>query len=235
MFQSYQFRFEEVCPDVETLMGFLQIPDIDSYSLVQDTVEHTFSLLTDSQEIVGGYTLLDCEEIHVKEGEVVCTMGAISTGKRISGYLKGASQMALFLCTAGRFFTDLSHSYQRKGDFLEAYVVEAIGSATVENAMDNVQLFLDKEMEQQGLKISNRYSPGYCDWALSGQQPLFSYIGENPTGISLSESCLMQPIKSVSGIIGIGKEMKKQPYGCGICSSTTCVYRGIKNKTQQNV
>lgn len=55
MFQSYQFRFEEVCPDVETLMGFLQIPDLDSYSLVQDTVEHTFSLFTDSQEIVGGY------------------------------------------------------------------------------------------------------------------------------------------------------------------------------------
>lgn len=216
-------------------MGFLQIPNTESYSLVQDTVENTFSLLRDSPEIVGGYTLLDCEEIHVKEGEVVCTMGAIYTGRRISGYMKGASHIALFLCTAGRFFTDLSHSHQSKGDFLEAYVVEAIGSATVENAMDSVQLYLEKEMEQRGLKVSNRYSPGYCDWALSGQQTLFSYIGENPTGISLSKSCLMQPIKSVSGIIGVGKEIKKQPYGCGICNSATCVYRGIKNKTYQNV
>ena len=145
--------------------------------------------------------------------------------------MAGASEVALFICTAGAAFTDLSQAYQQNGDFLEAFVVESIGSATVENAMDKVQQRLEEEMAGQGKKITNRYSPGYCEWPLSGQRELFAYIGDHPTGITLNESCLMQPIKSVSGIIGIGDAVKKRPYGCQICNSATCVYRKIKRKT----
>ena len=146
--------------------------------------------------------------------------------------MQGADRIALFLCTAGKTFTELSHAYQQNSDFLEAFVVESIGSATVENAMDKVQLYLEKEMIDQGKKITNRYSPGYCEWPLSGQRDLFAYIGDHPTGITINESCLMQPIKSVSGIIGIGDEVRKRSYGCDICNSTSCAYRNIRKKNQ---
>ena len=53
-----------------------------------------------------------------------------------------------------------------------------------------------------------------------------------PTGITINESCLMQPIKSVSGIIGIGDEVRKRSYGCDICNSTSCAYRNIRKKKQ---
>lgn len=231
MFRSYTFAFEEVRPEIKVLMDYLQIPDLDNYALVKEIVEATFSTLKDSKEIIGGYKILDCREIRVKEGDVVCSSGPLHPGRRISGYLAEATEVALFICTAGATFTDLSHAYQQNGDFLEAFVVESIGSATVENAMDKVQRCLETEMMEQGKKITNRYSPGYCDWALSGQRDLFAYIGDHPTGITINESCLMQPIKSVSGIIGIGNDVRKRPYGCDICSSTTCVYRRIKNKT----
>lgn len=146
--------------------------------------------------------------------------------------MKGADRIALFLCTAGQRFTGLSHTYQQNGDFLEAFVVESIGSATVESAMDKVQQYLEEEMMERGKKITNRYSPGYCEWALSGQRDLFAYIGEHPTGITINESSLMQPIKSVSGIIGIGDEVRKRPYGCAICNSSSCVYRNIRRKKE---
>ncbi len=61
-----------------------------------------------------------------------------------------ATEIALFLCTAGKTFTDLSHAYQQNDDFLEAFVVESTGSATVENAMDKVQCCLQEEITARG-------------------------------------------------------------------------------------
>ena len=219
MFRSYTFTFDEVRPDEKVLMDYLQIPDNESYPLVAGIVESIFVTLKDSREIIGGYRILDYRDV------------LLQPGRRISSYMAGATEIALFICTAGAAFTDLSHAYQQNGDFLEAFVVESIGSATVENAMDKVQHCLEEEMAEQGKKITNRYSPGYCEWPLFGQRDLFTYIGDHSTGITLNESCLMQPIKSVSGIIGIGDTVKKRPYGCEICNSATCVYRRIKCKT----
>ena len=229
IFRSYHFTFEEVRPEVEVLMQFLQLPDAESYLPVKDIVDAIFATLQDTDGITGGYIIKDCLATNPKEGLVVCSAGTLHTGRRISRYMDNASQIALFICTAGSIFTDLSHTYQQNGDFLEAFVTESIGSATVENAMDKIQSQLEQEMEAAGEKITNRYSPGYCDWALSEQQALFSYIGTHPTGITVNSSSLMQPIKSVSGIIGIGAEVQKKPYGCSICKSSTCVYRRIIN------
>jgi hypothetical protein len=227
MFHVYDFSFDEVRPSKEVLMRYLQIKDDADYALVENTVEYVFNQVADSKDITGGYTLTNCESVDAHEGRIVCSNGTLTPGKRISRYMGHSSRIAMFICTAGGIFTELSHSFQSNNDFLEAFVVESIGSATVENAMDKIQMELRTEVEAAGEKITNRYSPGYCEWPLTGQKPLFDMIGVNPVGISLSESCLMQPIKSVSGIIGIGKNVKEYPYGCAICGSKTCVYRKI--------
>ena len=124
----------------------------------------------------------------------------------------------------------MTNQLNEQGDIMEAYILDAIGSLTVENAMDKIQEQLKLEMTANGMKISNRYSPGYCNWHLSDQKPLFELIGENSTNIQLSDSCLMTPRKSVSGIIGIGKHLKHHQYGCAVCNNTTCIYRKILNK-----
>lgn len=42
-------------------------------------------------------------------------------------------------------------------------------------------------------------------------------------GTAIAEaSCLMTPIKSVSGIIGLGPEIRKQAYGCKMCGRRDC-------------
>ncbi len=49
-----------------------------------------------------------------------------------------------------------------------------------------------------------RYSPGYCGWNLTGQRALFAALGPEEIGIHLTESCLMEPVKSISGVMVIG-------------------------------
>ena len=84
-------------------------------------------------------------------------------------------------------------------------------------------------MEQAGLKITNRYSPGYCGWDTREQHKLFSLLPENSCGIRLTESALMLPIKSVSGFIGVGANVRFNPYTCKMCDAEFCVYRSFSD------
>ena len=104
MFRSYTFSFEEVRPEIPVLMEYLQIPDSESYALVSEIVEKTFDELKDSKEIIGGYRVLDCPEVNMREGIVACSAGYLHTGRKISGYMKGSGRIALFLCTAGKIY-----------------------------------------------------------------------------------------------------------------------------------
>ena len=101
-----------------------------------------------------------------------------------------------------------------------------LGSIVVESAMDIIQEHLKLWMKEQGLKFTNRYSPGYCGWELKEQSKLFGLLPENFCGISLSDSMLMKPIKSVSGIIGIGENVIYDQYTCNYCRDVNCLYRG---------
>jgi hypothetical protein len=107
---------------------------------------------------------------------------------------------------------------------LKGFIADILGGVVVELAIDQIQQSLSDEMEKSGLHITNRYSPGYCGWHTFEQHKLFALL---PTtmGIRLTDSALMQPVKSVSGIIGIGADVRFNPYTCRICEATQCIYR----------
>jgi hypothetical protein len=52
--------------------------------------------------------------------------------------------------------------------------------------------------------VALAYSPGYCGWHISGQKQLFAFLKPEQIGISLTKSCLMRPLKSVSGVVIVG-------------------------------
>ncbi len=71
-----------------------------------------------------------------------------------------------------------------------------------------------------------RYSPGYCGWHVSGQMALFDYLGPDAVGITLTESFLMHPLKSVSGVIVAGQPdihrfVHDFPF-CAACTGKEC-------------
>ncbi len=228
IFQTYSFRFRDVAPAKERILEFIHSGDSDEAHPVNIIIDGLLEDLSDYDDrIKGGFVIKEITSLRIKEGKICIEGNELEIGNQIASYLRGASHAALFVCTAGDVFTSMAKRYNENGDYLEAYIADAIGSLTVENAMDKIQCQLSLSLVGDNLSISNRYSPGYCNWALVGQQSLFYLIGENPVGVVLSESSLMTPIKSVSGIIGIGAQMKKRDYGCQICNNKTCIYRKI--------
>lgn len=146
--------------------------------------------------------------------------------------IKDAEEVALFICTAGPEIGERSRRSMKEGDLLRGYVYDVIGSEVVENAVDRMQEELRMRMAAMGKGITNRFSPGYCSWDVAEQHKLFSFFRDNFCGITLTESALMNPVKSVSGIIGIGKDVRYAPYQCNLCEDKNCLYRNRKSKVE---
>ena len=143
--------------------------------------------------------------------------------------IKEAEAAAFFIGTAGPVIGEKSRTSMKSGDLLRGYVYDVIGSEVVEAAADRVQKEIRKEAADRGLKITNRFSPGYCGWDVAEQHKLFSFFKDNFCGITLTESALMNPIKSVSGVIGIGRNARYAPYQCHLCDDKKCIYRGRRS------
>ena len=148
--------------------------------------------------------------------------------------IKEAEEAALFICTAGPVVGEMSRRSMKEGDLLRGYVYDVIGSEVVEAAADRMQEELRKSMADTGKEITNRFSPGYCGWDVAEQHKLFSFFKDNFCGITLTESALMKPVKSVSGLIGIGEHVRYAPYQCHMCSDKNCIYRGRKSESQKS-
>lgn len=214
----------------DEVLDLLQVSDRSPENpIVAETME-VVRQWPEIAEMRGGYTIFDDIEVNRKEGEIKLHDVCITPHKRITGYMEKAEKLAVFICSAGEKFTTFTEKYTKEGDFLKAYVTDILGSLTAEKAIEYILKKLEEEMAARGINVSNSYSPGYCNWPLTDQQSLFAILPKNPCGISLTESSLMLPIKSVSGIVGIGKNIEKKSYACEICESINCVYRKIRFK-----
>lgn len=146
-----------------------------------------------------------------------------SIGKTIARQLRGSEAFAFFAATAGSEFETFQHMLQQEDDMVKVYIADSLGSIIAEKTADCMEKALAGYIEEKGWKHTNRYSPGYCGWHVSEQQKLFSlFPAASPCGIQLTDSSLMIPIKSVSGVIGIGSNVRKLDYTCGLCTYENC-------------
>ena len=146
-------------------------------------------------------------------------------GKIICRQLRGAQRYAVFVATVGNGYFQWSDAVKRRDDMFQTYAMDCVGSQIVESVADYMEIVLQKEIDPAGFKRTNRFSPGYCGWHVSQQQLLFPLFKGETCGVCLTESSLMLPIKSVSGIIGLGQNMKHLDYTCGLCDFDQCYKR----------
>ena len=146
-------------------------------------------------------------------------------GKIILRQLRGSEAYAFFICTSGVAYETYQQQLKTEGDMVRVFIADALGSVIAEKCADRMEQHLQTEIDKLHWHHTNRFSPGYCGWHVSEQQLLFPLFNGETCGVSLNESSLMVPIKSVSGIIGVGKEVRRVDYSCGLCDFKQCYKR----------
>ena len=166
-----------------------------------------------------------CSPIAFVDGALSCHDQRFTIGPIINSQLKGSDRMIVFACTIGPEIDALIKQYFSEGHYFEGYVADACASFLVEQLAHKMHRDIQKHMANKGDGVTNRFSPGYCNWNVEEQQKLFQLFPDDKCRITLTESSLMQPIKSISGIIGVGKNVQWQDYHCSNCSRKDCSYR----------
>jgi hypothetical protein len=196
----------------------------ESHQFYLDILELEFLRLSDYEGIQGGYIETDDITFDTKNKTISIQTCEFNVGNIIFKELKHSEKIIVFTCTAGKQLCDyIKEEY--KTDVLKGFLMESLANMVVETAMDRIQDKMREEYQKQGLLISNRFSPGYCTWNVSEQHKLFKLLPKDFCGVSLSESALMQPIKSISGFIGVGKNITYNQYKCKFCTQKQCIYK----------
>ena len=225
---TYQFDFKDLnlnVSQIETVLGYKEGED---RVIVTGLIEE---LLKESQEISNikaQYAVFNDVLFHNETRSMEINKINFQIKRIVYTHLKKSDSVVIFLCTAGAEIGVRSRKAMKERDFLKGYIYDVIGSEIVEAAADLMQADMERTMNSSGRKITNRYSPGYCGWDVAEQHKLFQLIPENYCGILLTPSALMDPVKSISGIIGIGKNVRNNPYTCSMCDLKDCIYRKAK-------
>lgn len=160
------------------------------------------------------------------------------TGRTITMLLDHSKEIFVFTATVGKEFQNWLNEEKLKNNMLRVFMIDSLGSVIVEAVGDYMELQLEKELryeQAQGkplFKHTNRFSPGYCGWNIIEQFKLFSLLPEKVCDITLHDSALMTPEKSISGFIGLGENVITKRYGCAICNNKNCYLRKQTNREQ---
>ena len=110
---------------------------------------------------------------------------------------------------------------------LEGYLLDRLGSFAVESLAESVEKKIRRDYLRIRKSVSMRYSPGYCDWPIEEQRILAKELDFSKIGVTLNESCMMTPKKSISAIVAIADSGVFTESGstCEICEKKDCSYR----------
>jgi hypothetical protein len=175
--------------------------------------------------IQAAYRILDVNQSGKEKNGLSISGKFFKMDKIVTGHLRKSEKAALFVCSIGPGMENWAKELMLSGDSVLSYIINITASVVVEKAADFLHDNIKNRMSGNGLKITNRYSPGYCNWSVSEQHLLFSLLPKNFCGVVLTESALMLPFKSISGVIGIGTSVKWKEYACDKCGIKDCTYR----------
>ncbi|MCS7011167.1 MAG: hypothetical protein NZL98_07345 [Anaerolineales bacterium] len=155
--------------------------------------------------------------------EQVILEGGKLTGPLITRHLAGAERVAAVVCTIGPALERLAAAQQNP---LLMLALDGLGNAAVEAVAQQVCAQLAERAQAAGLETSTPLSPGEPEWPVEiGQSQIFTLLRPNPMGVRLTEGGMMVPMKSLSFVVGIGRQMARTNL-CDLCSlKERCRYR----------
>jgi hypothetical protein len=153
-------------------------------------------------------------------------IGGVSITGQIGGFLQGASRVGVFVVTVGQEISLQSEAATTSGDLVSSWALDGLGSWAAEATAQALMVRLESHLAASE-SISMRYSPGYCGMNLAQQRAIFQLVQAAAVGVTLLPSMLMQPMKSVSGLVGMGSDLAfgdaRSP--CEQCQDLKCRMR----------
>lgn len=138
---------------------------------------------------------------------------------------ESAEKIVVFAATVGLEIDRLTKKYAGIST-AKALLFQALGAERIESLCNAFCEDMRRKYEAKGWHIHPRFSPGYGKFPLEKQTEIFALLDCPKTiGVTLSDSLLMSPTKSVTALFAIGKTPYEEIIACARCEKTDCNYR----------
>jgi len=151
------------------------------------------------------YKVCYCE-LPLKTENDICDFGAFCVkSQNLAQSINGCEKIILFAATIGVGIDRIIAKYGRISPS-KAIWFQAIGAAQIETLCN---AFCEDIEKEYNICTRPRFSAGYGDLPLSVQREIFSILNpEKRIGLTLNDSLLMSPTKSVTAFVGLGDKVE---------------------------
>ena len=182
----------------------------------------------------------------LRRAQELLDLGFLQTNSRgLARNLQDCEKLVLFAATVGLEPDRPIAKYGRVSP-VKALCMQAIGAERIESLCDAFCGELQQKYTAEGLQLKPRFSPGYGDFPLEAQKAVFQALDcPRKIGLSLNDSLLMSPSKSVTALAGLfpqhacsgtGRETDAKPptedpaktashTNCAACDKADCLFR----------
>ena len=128
--------------------------------------------------------------------------------------MKGCQKAVLFAATLG-VETDLLVQKTMVRDVAKAAVMQACAATRMEELCDRIEFEISDRIGADAYKLKPRFSPGYGDLSLEYQRAILDILeAQKKIGITLTDSYMLSPTKSVTAFIGIMRQKRSEELTC---------------------
>lgn len=224
------FKLEDVTLDRREILRSQGIPDdayvSENFEKIYGEAIELFHELAESKGIIAEITISRFEKVFRGEG-------LNEKENPVEEIYRKSSCLALFAGTLGPVLSEKVSELFDNGDYASGYMLDSVSSYAADKLADLAAQHLQSELAGRVPSVNTlrvlSYSPGYCGWHINGQKKLFEVLQPEEIGITLNESCLMSPVKSVSGVLiggpGIIHEFVNSYPFCNTCGTKSCIER----------
>jgi hypothetical protein len=148
------------------------------------------------------------------------------TGELVARHLARAEEVVVMIVTIGSVLDETVSSIF-KVDPVLAVALDGVGSAAVEKLAILACNHFESKIKGGGLNTTIPLNPGMVGWPVDqGQLEIFSLLDSEQINVELTESCMMIPNKSLSMVLGLGKDVSPVGSSCDYCTlKGTCKYQ----------
>jgi hypothetical protein len=227
MGENINISINRIIPTMETVLrdqGILN-PDETPDKIIDITI-NAIKIISDTMEpkiIFNHCSLSEFKKIYFENGNN-------DSPAPLEDIMKSAHYMYLFAATLGSAVSRRIEDLFSTSDFALGAMVDSAASL----AADLLAAAIEEEIRKvntdvQVDDIMLDYNPGYCGWHISGQRDLFQYLKPGSIGITLNDSYLMNPLKSISGVM-ISAKLEAHLFSpkfefCTSCQTRSCIRR----------
>jgi hypothetical protein len=147
--------------------------------------------------------------------------GSRLQARLLSHHLRGASHLALGLCTMGAALEKQVSECFASSQRLRGVVLDEIGTLLLYRLSNDLETLLQKEAEVLRLKASGVLNPGEDGFDLLEQAKVAQLAGGDEIGVSVTRTGMLIPRKSLSLVMGFGAHIQKWDRGerCARCGA----------------